>query len=208
MSNNNKPGQSGQSSTLEMEPTQPTSFAAPNSASAKADYPNVDRLIELASDKTPAKAQAAKDEPVGENSGKSASKASEDKSMWKILLQLKPFLPYLARFVPLLDVAVGPMQNAGLSKEVREAVTQTAAKIQAIQSDVSSAIQEQVLQLKQLEEALIRLRDASEAQAAAQASLAKDLAAMRKLIVMSAVGVGALLIALIVMMIVLLGHGH
>jgi hypothetical protein len=203
--NNDKPDQSGQRSAPVTEPSRPSNPGRANPAYANPTYANVDRLIELASDKTPA-APTAKDDPVKENSGNSGPKTSEDKSMWKILLQLKPLLPYLARLVPLLDVAVGPMQNAGLSKEVREAVTQTTAKIQAIQDDVSAAVQEQALQLKRLEEALTRLRDASEKNAAAQDSFAQDLASILKLVALSAAGLGILLIALIVMTAVLLAH--
>ncbi len=203
--NNDKPDQPGSGSTLEMEPARPLTPGSARPASANSAFSNVDRLIELASDKKPS-ALTAKGDPAKDNSGKSDPKHSKDTPMWKILLQLKPFLPYLARLVPLLDVALGPVQNAALSNEVRAAVTETATKIQAIQSDVSAAVQEQVLQLKQLEEALIRLRDASEAQAAAQTSLAHDLTSVRKLVALSAAGLGILLIALVVMTAVVLAH--
>jgi len=192
-----------------MEPARPLTPGSARPASANSAFSNVDRLIELASDKKPS-ALTAKGDPAKDNFGKSDAKHSKDTPMWKILLQLKPFLPYLARLVPLLDVALGPVQNAALSNEVRDAVTQTTAKIQAIQRDVSgavtSAIAEQALQLKQLEEELTRLRDASEKLASSQTSLAHDLTSVRKLVALSAAGLGILLIALIVMTAVLLAH--
>jgi hypothetical protein len=126
--------------------------------------------------------------------------------MWKILLQLKPFLPYLARLVPLLDIAVGPMQNAALSNEIREAIAASTAKIQAIQRDVNAVAQDQALQLKRLEEEIIRLRDASEKYTAAQASLVEDVQQVNKLILWSAAGLGMLLVVLIVMTAVLLSR--
>ena len=47
--------------------------------------------------------------------------------MWKLLLQLRPFLPYLARMVPILDVVAGPLQSAGVSSDIRKAVAQSMA---------------------------------------------------------------------------------
>src|SRR5271165_4521489 len=74
-------------------------------------FPHVDRLIELASDNKPAEILIPEE-----------AKNSKENPMWKVLLQLKPLLPYLTRLVPLLDVALGPVQNAGVSNEVRQAM--------------------------------------------------------------------------------------
>jgi hypothetical protein len=158
---------------------------------ARGAHPNVDRLIELASDEKPAEILIPED-----------GKDSREKSMWKILLQLKPFLPYLARLVPLLDIAVGPVQNAGLSNEVRESV----AKIQAIQREVSAAVQDQSLELKLLNEQIAQLRQASERQTAAQAKLAEELKSVGSLVRIAAIGLGILSVVLIVMTGVLLAH--
>lgn len=202
MNNNDKADQPGRSSTLTEPAREPARAGLTN---ANAPHANVDRLIELASDKKPS-ALATKGDPAKDKSGNSGPNLSEDKPMWKILLQLKPLLPYLTRLLPLLDLGLIPAQNAGLSNEVRQAVTQTTAKIQAIQSEVSAAVQEQALQLKQLEEELTRLLDASEKHAAAQAGLARELASTRKLVSLSAAGLGVLFIALIVMTAVILGR--
>jgi hypothetical protein len=122
--------------------------------------------------------------------------------MWKVLLQLKPLLPHLTRLLPLLDIGLGPMQNAGLSDEVR----QTMAKIQAIQRDLNSSVQDQSLHVKLLEEELTRLRVASEKQAAAQTELADGLESLAKMVRFAGLGLGILLVALIVMTAVLLAH--
>ncbi|HEX3471718.1 MAG TPA: hypothetical protein VHT28_11090, partial [Silvibacterium sp.] len=128
-------------------------------------HPNVDRLIELASDDKPAEILSAEE-----------AKDSKENPMWKILLQLKPFLPYLTRLLPLLDIGIIPVQNADLSKEVRQSV----AKIQTIQRDVNIAVQDQGVQLKRLEEELTRLRQASEKYAAEQAGFAEELKSIGK----------------------------
>ena len=162
-------------------------------------FPSVDRLIELASDK---------DDPGAAN-----PKEAREKSMWKLLLQLRPFLPYLARLVPMLDVAVGPLQSAGISSDVRKAVAQSmaesAANLQPIQralNTATSALDQQSAQLKALEDELARLQQASEKAAAAQLSLSNDLRSLTRLIQIAGLGGIALLIALIVMAAILLAH--
>ena len=162
-------------------------------------FPSVDRLIELASDK---------DDPGAAN-----PKEAREKSMWKLLLQLRPFLPYLARLVPKLDVAVGPLQSAGISSDVRKAVAQSmaesAANLQSIQRGLhtaTSALDQQSAQLKALEDELARLQQASEKAAAAQLSLSNDLRSLTRLIQIASLGGIALLVALSVMAGILLAH--
>ena len=162
-------------------------------------FPSVDRLIELASDK---------DDPGAAN-----PKEAREKSMWKLLLQLRPFLPYLARLVPMLDVAVGPLQSAGISSDVRKAVAQSmaesAANLQSIQrglNTATSALDQQSAQLKALEDELARLQQASEKAAAAQLSLSNDLRSLTRLIQIASLGGIALLVALSVMAGILQAH--
>jgi hypothetical protein len=158
----------------------------PNSA-----FSQVDRLIELASDNRPAEILTPEE-----------ARNSKENPMWKVLLQLKPLLPHLARLLPLLGIELGSPQNAGLSNELR----QTVARIQAIQSNVNTAVQDQSLQLKSLEEELTRLRVASEKQTAAQTELLGGVQALARLVRAAAVGFGVLLVALLVMTGVLLAH--
>ena len=147
-------------------------------------HPNVDRLIELASDDKPAEILSPEE-----------ATDSKGKPMWKILLQLKPLLPYLARLLPLLDIGIIPAQNAGLSNEVRQAI----AKIQTIQRDVDIAVQDQVVQLKRLEQELARLRDASETYAQAQEKLGQEVQSIAKLVRIAGIGLAILLLVLVVM---------
>jgi hypothetical protein len=174
------------------------------SAEASERFPNVDRLIELASD----------EDKKGSPKGSGEPKEAREKSMWKLLLQLRPFLPYLARMVPILDVVAGPLQSAGVSSDIRKAVAESMAdsnaKLQSIlqaelqsgQRDlnaVTSALEQQSTQLKRLEDELKRVRLASEKYAAAQADVARDLGRLSKLASLSAAGLAVLLLALVVM---------
>lgn len=164
-------------------------------AEAPAQFPNVNRLIEFASEKDP-----------------DALRKSREKSLWKLLLQLRPLLPYLARLVPILDVAVAPLQNAGLSSDVRNAVARSmadsTAKLQSAQRELSaavtSALDQQSVTLKHLEDELTGLRQASDKLAAAQAGLAEDLRSLTHLVKIAAVGGAILLVTLIVMTAILL----
>src|ERR1700758_4372727 len=143
-------------------------------------------------------------------------KEARDKSMWKLLLQLRPFLPYLARLVPMLEMAVGPLQSAGMSSDIRKAVAgsiaDSTAKIESIQRDLSAAVtsafDRQSAQLTRLEDELTRLRQASEKFGAAQADAARDLKSLTRLFQIAALGGAMLLMALIVMAAFLLTHSH
>jgi hypothetical protein len=180
--NEEKPAKSGKSA--EVRPAPGRESTRPNPA-----HVNVDRLIELASD----------DKSVDILSPE--AKDSKGNTMWKILLQLKPLLPYLTRLVPLLDIVV-PVQNAALSNEVRQDMT----KIQTLQREVSITVQDQSLQLKRIEEELIRLREASQRHTLVQADLAEDLESVAKVARLVGIGLAILLGALIVMTGVLLNR--
>ena len=166
------------------------------SAEAPERFPTVDRLIELASDEDKKGSPKALGEP----------KEAREKSMWKLLLQLRPFLPYLARLVPILDVVAGPLQSAGVSNDIRKAVAQSMAdstvrlesvleaELQSGQRDlnaVTSALEQQSAHLERLEDELTRVRLASEKFAAAQADVARDLGRLSKLASLSAAGLAS-----------------
>jgi hypothetical protein len=167
-------------------------------------FPNVDRLMELGS---------------GKDKNRSANpKEPREKSMWKLLLQLRPFLPHLARLVPMLDMVVGPLQSAGMSSDVRKAVAESmadsTAKLQSIQQSmqrdltatVTSALEQQSDQLKRLEDQLSRLPQASDKFAASQAEIALELERLGKFARLSAAGLGILLVAIIVMTAILVAR--
>jgi hypothetical protein len=165
----------------------------------KADFPNVDRLIDLASSPQPAPVIALQSAAANP---KQEARNPKDHPMRKLLLQLTPLLPYLARLLPLLDINIGSAPNPTLSNEVRQA----AARIHAIQREMDIAAQDQAVQLKRLEEELARLHAVSEKHAAAQAKLVDTLDSIGRLVRLSAAGLGILLAVLIVMTAVLLAR--
>lgn len=169
-------------------------------------HANVDQLIDLASDKSDKKvAELPRTDPADSRDDLETPK---DKSMWKLLLQLRPFLPYLTRLVPVLDIALGPLQHAGMSHEVRESIAQSTAKIQSMQRELSaavtSAVEVQAVQLKQLEEEMTRLRETAEIQARAQTLLVEDLRSLGRLVRFALIGGAIGLLALIAMSAILL----
>lgn len=159
-----------------------------------------DRLIDLASDKKQTKALAIQ-----------IPKETDRKSMWKALQQLKAVLPYLSRLLPLLDarllpllelVGVGHAQNAGLSKEVREQL----AALQSGRQETRLALQDQALEIKQLEDQIVRIREASEKSQLEQARLAESVKSLRSLLRTAGAGLAILTTILIVMVAVLLAR--
>ncbi len=169
---------------------EPKSF--PAGASNKGHEAAVDRLIELAMDKKSASATAL---VLG------SPKATGQNPMWKILLQLKPLLPYLTRLLPLLEVAgMGQQQNAGLTRELRESLS----SMQASHDDLRTAIDDQAFQSKQMEERLMRAHEAAEKR---NIKLAEDIRSIGKQVRILGATVAVLLAILIVMTGVLLAHG-
>jgi len=168
-------------------------------------YKNVDRMIELASEPAPEPRKAAL------SPCETSASQPKDNTMWKLFLQLRPFLPYLARLVPVLDVALGPLQTAGMSHEMKDTIAQSTAKIQSIQRDLSnavtSAVEQQAVQLTRLEEEMNRMREAAEIQVRAQTVLAEDLRSLIQLFRYAVIGGAVMLAGLIAMSVFLLMQG-
>jgi hypothetical protein len=95
----------------------------------------------------------------------------EDKSppMWRVLLQLRVLLPYLSRLVPLLDGTAH--QSAASSQELQKSL----ADLQTGHREIRGLFQDQVVELKRVEEQLERLREASERNTLEQQELIEDL---------------------------------
>jgi hypothetical protein len=191
-----------------MPAEKPIERAASASAPDHARYPNVDRLIELG---------RGKDEKVSSDPDPKEPR-DRDKSMWKLLLQLRPFLPYLTRLVPVLDVVAAPLQNAGMTSDMRKAVAESVAEstsklkteLQSSQRDiaagVTSTLEKQSLQIKRLEDELARIRHAADKFATDQGDIARDVNQLARLVRLSAAWLGVLIFLLIVMTCLLLVH--
>lgn len=167
----------------------------------------IDRLIQLASEEKPERQSAERAAqlvtvPDPKIDSKVEPKNREENAMWNALLQLKVLLPYLSRLLPLLGVELGHAQNSSFTNELREDVN----GMRTAQRDLQGSIQEQTLQLKRVEEQLVRVREASEKNAREHAELVEDVKSIGNLVRVVAAGLGILLVVLIVMVGILMAH--
>jgi hypothetical protein len=99
--------------------------------------------------------------------------------MWKALLQLRVFLPYVAR---LLEMSNPPQQSTALSTEVRNEMRQSVGALESSHRDLRLAVQDQTVEIKRIEETATRTREATERNALEVTELAEDVRSMRSLV--------------------------
>ncbi|MBT9331834.1 hypothetical protein [Paracidobacterium acidisoli] len=169
----------------------------------------VDRLIELATDEKPSAAAPKEIERAPHeffvnvpDTGAHDGKDLEENPMWKMLLQFKSVLPYVARLLPLLDLGAAHAQSSALSTEVKQHV----GELQTSQRDLRLALQDQTLQLKRFEEQVTRVREATERNAFEHSELVEDVKSIHSLIRTVTGVLGTLLVILIVMVGFLIFH--
>jgi len=142
----------------------------------------VDRLIALAQQKPARPAAADMDqmtdlEPVP--LGLPSPRELEHNPMWKALLQLRAFLPYVAR---LLEMSSPSQQSTALTTELRSEMRQTVGALESSNRDLRLAVQDQTVEIKRIEESLTKAREASERNAVEVTELAEDVRSMRSLV--------------------------
>lgn len=123
---------------------------------------------------------------------------------WKTLLRLGSVLPLVARALPMMENAPGGEPNTGLVHEVRQEV----AGMRMVQYEMRTAVQDHALQLKRVEEQLTRMRQSMESDTSENDELVESVKSTVKLVRMMGIGLGALLAILIVMVAILMTHGH
>ena len=121
----------------------------------------------------------------------------------KTLLRLGSVLPWLVRVLPMLEGNAGKDQTTGLSHEVRHEV----ADLRLVQYELRTAVQDQSLQLKRVEDQLSRIRQSLEPDSSQRSGLDATVKSTVKLVRLMGIGVGALLLVLIVMVAILMAHG-
>jgi len=121
---------------------------------------------------------------------------------WKTLLRLGAVLPWLARALPMLESGASGEQGVGLVQEVRHEV----AGIRLVQYEIKTAVQDHSLQLKRVEDQLARLRESMNSPD--HDNLAETVQSTAQLVKWVGIGLGALLVVLLIMVAVLLMHGH
>jgi hypothetical protein len=143
----------------------------------------VDRLIALAQQKPGRHAAADMDEPTDLETvplGLPSVRELEHNPMWKALLQLRAFLPYVARLLEMSNPS--QQQSTALATELRSEVRQTVGALESSHRDLRLAVQDQTLEIKRLEESMTKTREASERNTVEVAELAEDVRSMRSLV--------------------------
>ena len=99
--------------------------------------------------------------------------------MWKALLQLRVFLPYVAR---LLEMSSPSQQSTALTSELRNEVRQTVGALESSHRDLRLSVQDQTVEIKRIEEGITKAREATERNALEVTELAEDVRSMRSLV--------------------------
>jgi hypothetical protein len=141
----------------------------------------VDRLIALAQQKPARPDTAGMDEstdlePV--TIGLPSVRDLEHNPMWKALLQLRAFLPYVAR---LLEMSSPSQQSTAVSTELRSEMRQSVGALESSHRDLRLAVQDQTVEIKRIEETMTKTREATERNALEVTELAEDVRSMRSL---------------------------
>lgn len=141
----------------------------------------VDRLIALAQQKSVRPGAPADDAtdldavPLGLPSPREL----EHNPMWKALLQLRVFLPYVAR---LLEMSSPSQQSTAVAVELRNEVRQTVGGLESAHRDLRLAVQDQTVEIKRIEESMTKAREATERNSLEVTELAEDVRSMRSLV--------------------------
>lgn len=113
----------------------------------------------------------------------------EDNPMLKTLLQFRMLMPYLS---PMGAQEHDPAMT-GLSTELRQSV----GDLQLAQRDLRMTVQEQLVQMKRVEEEMHRTREATEKNAFESANLVEDMKSVYSLLKKTAGVLGVMIAALI-----------
>ena len=142
----------------------------------------VDRLIALAQQKPGRPGAATMEESTDLETvplGLPSVRELEHNPMWKALLQLRAFLPYVAR---LLEMSSPSQHSTALTTELRSEMRQTVGALESSNRDLRLAVQDQTVEIKRIEEAVTKSREASERNALEVTELAEDVRSMRSLV--------------------------
>jgi hypothetical protein len=160
----------------------------------------VDRLIALAKQK-PGRTGGADTDEMNELEtvplALPSARELEHNPMWKALLQLRAFLPYIAK---LLEMSTPSQQSTALSTELRNEVRQTVGALESSHRDLRLAVQDQTVEIKRIDESLTRTREATERNALEVSEVADDVRSMRSLVKVT-------LTVLILLFVTLIGLG-
>jgi hypothetical protein len=103
--------------------------------------------------------------------------------MWRVLLQLRVLLPYLAKVLPLVERGLLGTNITGQAASVDTShFDRGIAATQAAQRDMSSALASQSADIKLLQEQLTSLSDSLERQSARQQEIAAAISSLTQIV--------------------------
>lgn len=172
----------------------------------------VDRLIALASDEKPVAAKPVVPKPAAalpqESHGLETmplladpTAAMDDNPMLKALLQYRMLMPYMTRLLE--PQSHGDPGLGSLTTDLKQSV----GDLQLAQRDLRLTVQEQLVQMKRVEEEMNRTREATERNASESSELVEDMKSMRSLVRKTAGFLGTMLAVLVVLVVWLLVRG-
>jgi hypothetical protein len=147
----------------------------------------IDRLIELASDDKPRAAVEA----LPSHSLALESERDSSPSMWRVLLQLRVLLPYLAKVLPLVERGLlgtnvlGQVAPQGASKIDTSNLEREIAGVGEAQRDLNTAVKAQTVELRELQEQVAVLTTSVEKNLLQNEDVAANVASLRKLVATS-----------------------
>lgn len=164
----------------------------------------VDRLIELAHHQKPA-------DPVAQHAQASTNLEAvpmygdvphelEHNPMWQSLLQFRVLLPYVSRLLEMNHTDASPALSAELKQSMGELVNS--------QRELKLAVQDQVVQMKHLEQEMARTKELHERSVTENLEVVEDVRAVQSTVKKAAVTVGVLLAALIGLLVWVLVRGY
>lgn len=116
-------------------------------------------------------------------------------SALKTLVKLGSVLPWISRAVPTAEGVPGSEMETGLSHEGRHEI----ANLRMVQYEIRSTVHDHSLQLKRMEEQVIRVRESMESGSRENMDLAESVKSTVKLLRLVGIGLGVLMVVLIVM---------
>lgn len=164
----------------------------------------VDRLIALATDDKPVEPEKA---AAGESTNLGALSMFGDPKLGMdqdpagtALLQFRVLMPYMSQ---LLEMSRGEAGTA-MSAELKQSLGELANS----QRDLRAAVEDQVAQMKHLEEQMARAKEVSDRTASESLELVDDVRSVHSAVKKAGFALGGLLVALIVLMVWLLERGY
>ena len=172
------------------------------SAPAPEQVSEIDRLIELASDKEPRPLPPQVSPAANGTSGQSSAleERKDTGSMWRLLLQLRTLVPHLARVLPLLERAVLGTNVLSPPAQTNMDMGRFDKGIEGLHEahrDLSTQLKNQTADIKQLQDQMTWLSRSLELETQRQEEISESVAALRRLVRAWGIVVGVLLVLLI-----------